>query len=100
MRSTRSTASLAARLTPLLLALLLGALLSGWAHAAIHADEASADGACATCQWVKHSPAGRVAAAPMVVALLFLALLIAAAPVAHRGVALARPVGRAPPRRA
>lgn len=100
MRSARTTASLAARLTPLLLAVLLGALLSGWAHAALHADEAGADGACATCQWVKHSPAGSVAAAPTLVSLLFLALIIAAAPIVHRGVALARPVGRAPPRRA
>jgi hypothetical protein len=84
----------------LLLAVLLGALLSGWAHAAVHADEANADGACAACHWVKHSPVGAVPVPQALAALLFVALVIVSAPLARGGIAVARPSGRAPPRAA
>lgn len=88
------------RLTSLLLIGLLGALLLGWAHAAEHAGETSAEATCATCQWVKHSPAGAAAAPQALAALVFVALVVVSAPLARGGAAVARPSGRAPPRAA
>jgi hypothetical protein len=88
------------RLTLLLLTVLLGALLFGWGHAAEHNREMSADGSCATCQWVKHSPAGAVPATQALAMLVFVALVVVSAPLARGGAAVVRPSGRAPPRAA
>lgn len=85
------------RLTSLLLGALLGALLFGWAHAAEHAGEANANGTCATCQWVKHSPAGPLPAPQALAIVMIVALIVVSAPLVQLGAAVIRPCGRAPP---
>lgn len=43
------------------LVVLLGTMLTGWAHAAEHAGETRSDD-CSACAWIQHSPAALSAA--------------------------------------
>ena len=66
MGSTRHSLRQRPWLLSLLAALLLSASILTWAHAAEHAGETTdLAGACASCDWSKHSPAVRTVAVVM-----------------------------------
>jgi hypothetical protein len=93
----RSTARPAAWLTTLLLALFLGTMLAGWAHAAEHAGEPNTGDGCHTCQWIKHSPATTTTIDAPVVRLVALPGPDAQPSAPYIRLAVTAPTGRAPP---